>query len=110
MNNDELTKTVDQLKTATQAIQSHTTSLARLVNGLPCCPHELLGILDELAVSDEDCSQHFVRYDSERGVPHTESSQECRKDWSRCHDRRLQAQDRLTQFAHALRMGQAEAT
>lgn len=113
MNSAQLDKKLDDLKeatrVATQAVQAHTGKLVGMVEGLPCNSWELLALLDELADADEDCSQHFVRFDNERGVPHTESSQECRDDWSRCHDRRMTAQAKLTRFARALRTGQAEA-
>ena len=109
MDTTQVTDALDQLRTATQELQTHTSGLVRLVEGLPCDSWELLQLLDELAEADEDCSEHFVRFEEERGILHSESSQACKEDWTRCHNRRMEATGRVTRFAKALRMGQAEA-
>lgn len=105
MDTAQLTEAVNQLNAATKELTDHAHGLARLVDGLPCDSYELLQLLDELANADEDCSQHFVRFDNERGVKHSESSQECQDDWTRCHNRRMKAESKITRFARALRFG-----
>lgn len=82
---------------------------AEMVQNLPSCEADLDGLLVELAEADRDCSDHFKRFESERGLAWELQSEECRADWSRCHNRREKAISLLTKFAHARQTQKAQA-
>lgn len=82
---------------------------AEMVQNLPACTADLDGLLVELAEADRDCSDHFKRFESERGLAWELQSEECRADWSRCHNRREKAVSLLTKFAHARQIQKAQA-
>ena len=99
----------DGLKAASDALRKHCDGLAGTVRELPCDGEALLGLLAELADAETDCSEHFSRFEDQRGVDYDAQSKECRDDWSRCHDRRMKAVSRVTRFALVLRKGSTEA-
>lgn len=80
-----------------------------LIKNLPACTADLDALLKELSESDKDCSDHFKRFESERGTEYAQQSEECRADWSRCHNRREKAISLLTKFAHARQTQKAQA-
>jgi len=110
MDAAQLNYDVLQLKSAFNTVQKHVNNLTSLVNGLPCSSYELLELLDELANAELECREHFVRFADQNGTLYEQQSQECKDDWSYCHDRRTKAVSRLTRFAIVLREGNCETT
>jgi peptidoglycan hydrolase CwlO-like protein len=109
MNTTELNDTIADLEDTTRKLQRHAASMKSMVKGLPCNVDELKDLLTELADADDDCGDHFKRFQSERNKEWDKQSQECRDDWRRACRRREEAVSKAIKFARALRNGQAEA-
>lgn len=62
----------------------------------------LRGLLIELVAASDDCTEHFKRFPSDNGKDWSEQSEECRKDWSRAHDRRTRAEGAMLRYAQAV--------
>jgi len=106
---DKINDSLAQLEDARKEIARYMHGMKALVKGLPCDSDKLLTLLHELADAEQDCSEHFGRFESERSKPYDEQSEECRNDWTRCYNRRLKAVAQVTKFANTLKLGEEQA-
>lgn len=105
----QITKdTIEETKKALAALakdaREATSDAVAIINQLTSIPttdEELDALLDELALADIDCSEHFKRYEGEARVPWERQSNACQDDWSRAHARREKSIDALKRVARA---------
>lgn len=107
----------DMILKSIETIRNATTELNKAINnrlyGLAieakALDKGLDALLEELANATQDTSDHFKRFEKEKGVDWEKQSLECKQDWSRAHSRRENAIAELTKYAQAIQKAKKSA-
>jgi hypothetical protein len=105
-----ITKAIETIRNATtelnKAVNTRTYHLEAEAKALD---KGLDALLEELANATQDTSDHFKRFEKEKGADWEKQSLECRQDWSRAHSRRETAIAELTRYAQAIQKAKKSA-